>query len=152
MTNSLKRALGNLLTYARSVAPTIHQSDDFLTSNLPLDGQIFIKLTDSSTYTKEERKMTDEGKQLLTEGARQIAITVAEEFYKENDIGDIYQARVLSALQKGPLYAHEVQHALGLATHSFNTLQSTLACLEAKSKIHKVEDFKYALTESDGDG
>ena len=84
---------------------------------------------------------------MLTEGARQVSVALAEEFYKEHDVENEYEARVLSALQKRSLYEHEVQQVLGLASHGFNTTSSILACLEAKGRIHRVEKFKYALCE-----
>ena len=141
--SDLKKTLATLLAQARAAAPQIYNSKEFRTSNLPLNGQIFIKLTNSAPFRKEEKILTDEGRRLMTEGARQIALTIEDEFYRELEVDNEYQAKALSALQERAMYPHEFVDALGLHVYGLNTAESILACLKAKGKIKQREDFKY---------
>ena len=149
MTNSLKRALETMLARAREEVAKVFESDEFAKSNMPLEGWLMLKLTNTAIFEKEEKLMTDEGKKMMAEGARQIAITVTEEFYAEHDVNHEYQIRLLQALHERPLYPHEAVEAIGLHSYGLNTANSVIACLEAKGKIYRDGDFKYRLREED---
>jgi len=152
--DSMKKILEALLKTARRNAVKVLKEgdDEFLKSNMPLEGHLFLLLTRTGIYKKNHKTMNEEGQSIMTRGAREIASTVAAEIYENYKIHNDYEVRILTALQKCALYDFELCEALGVRLLHSSSVDTTLKCLESRGKIYRDEKFKYNLVEEEAGG
>lgn len=139
----LTDTLKSLLQLSRSAVKEIYESEDFLRSNMDLAGHIFLRITNSAVFKRQSKLFSKEVTDDLVRGSRKISEIVSTEFLGNLKCANEYEARILNAVKKSPLYEHEIVKALGKEELLGAVTASAIQSLTARGLIYRDDDFKY---------